>query len=81
MIPVDRISGPAIASQGILEPIVVLTAVKSIAGAVTDRKFPSSPRYLKKSLDRSTTGPSAWTGRSKNLRDARSSIASRSRRN
>src|SRR5262249_2235224 len=47
--------------------------------AVTDRKFPSSPCYLKKSLDRNTTGPSAWTGRSKNLPDARSSLASRIR--
>jgi hypothetical protein len=34
--------------------------------------------YLKKSLDRNTTGPLASTGPSKNLRDARSSIASRS---
>ena len=58
-----------------------LIGEKHRGGAVTDRKFPSSPRYLKKSLDRNTTGPSAWTGRSKNLRDARSSIASRSRRN
>src|SRR5262245_51968002 len=37
--------------------------------------------YLKKSLDRNTTGPLASTGPSKNLRDARSSIASRSRTN
>jgi transposase InsO family protein len=37
--------------------------------------------YLKKSLDRNTTGPSASTDPSKNLRDARSSIASRSRTN
>jgi hypothetical protein len=37
--------------------------------------------YLKKSLDRNITGPLASTGPSKNLRDARSSIASRSRTN
>ena len=37
--------------------------------------------YLKKSLDRNTTGRSAWTCSSKNLRDARSSITSRSRIN
>src|SRR5262249_59740628 len=37
--------------------------------------------YLMKSLDRKTTGRSAWTCSSKNLRDARSSITSRSRTN
>jgi hypothetical protein len=37
--------------------------------------------YLKKSLDRNTTGRSAWACPSKNLRDARSSRTSRSRIN
>jgi hypothetical protein len=37
--------------------------------------------YLKKSLDRNTTGPLASAGPSKNLRDARSSITSRRRAN
>ena len=63
-----------------------LTAIAYLAAKTSRLKFLTSvmvvPQcYLKKSLDRNTTGPSAWTGRSKNLRDARSSIASRSRRN
>jgi hypothetical protein len=37
--------------------------------------------YPEKSLDRSSTGRSAWACSSKNLRDARSSITSRSRIN
>src|SRR5262249_54994315 len=37
--------------------------------------------YLKKSLDRNTIARSAWVGSSKNLRDAHSSIPSRSRIN
>jgi len=37
--------------------------------------------YLEKSMDRNTTGRSAWACSSKNLRDARSSITSRSRIN
>jgi hypothetical protein len=37
--------------------------------------------YLTKSLARNTTGRSAWAFSSKNLRDARSSIISRSRIN
>ncbi len=52
---------------------------------ISERKFPTGTGgrggYLKKSLDRNTTGPLASTGPSKNLRDARSSIASRSRTN
>jgi len=37
--------------------------------------------YLEKSLARNTTGRSAWAFSSRNLRDARSSITSRSRMN
>ncbi len=40
-----------------------------------------SKRYLVKSLDRNTTGRSAWACSSKNFRDARSSITSRNRIN
>jgi hypothetical protein len=50
-----------------------LHSTKAINALTTD--------YLEKSLDRSTTGRSAWACSSKYLRDARSSIAFRNRSN
>ena len=60
---------------------------KQTLGLIGVRRWPQyssikgSNDYLAKSLDRNTIGRSAWVCPSENLRDARSSITSRSRIN
>ena len=56
-------------------PLFLFDRLVGVSGSLRPRD------YLRKSLDRNTTGRSAWACSSKNLRDARSSMTSRSRKN
>lgn len=73
----------AFRSSSTRQSIASKSSLRNSHGPTSERRqvLECESNYLEKSLDRSTTSPLASAGPSKNFRDARSSITSRSRTN